>query len=110
LHPRSRREIIRQKRPKGKLATEPDETPHRIPEVTTTPATTADVAMLPVIQAKRATRQLTPGEQIVGFFAQPLEKVYFRNTPLEWSGELFLTYLIFQNFSECVRIESRDMT
>jgi transposase len=42
-----------------------DETPHLIPEVTTTPATTADFAMLPVIQAKRATRQLTPGAPLV---------------------------------------------
>ena len=31
------------------------------------------------------------GEKIIlGFFAQPLEKVYFRNTPLEWSREPFL--------------------
>lgn len=42
-----------------------DETPNRITEVTTTPATPADFAMLPAIQANLATRQLTPGEQSV---------------------------------------------
>jgi transposase len=42
-----------------------DETPHLITDVTTTPATTSDFAMLPAIQAHLATRQLTPGEQIV---------------------------------------------
>src|SRR4029450_7610807 len=42
-----------------------DETPNLITDVTTTPATTSDFAMLPVIQAKLATRQLTPGEQII---------------------------------------------
>jgi transposase len=42
-----------------------DETPHLITDVTTTPATTSDVAVLPTIQANLATRQLTPGEQLV---------------------------------------------
>jgi transposase len=41
------------------------ETPNLITDVTTTPATTSDVAMLPIIQANLATRQLTPGEQLV---------------------------------------------
>jgi transposase len=47
--------------------TEPcdDETPNLITDVTTTPATTSDVAMLPAIQANLATRQLPPGEQMV---------------------------------------------
>jgi transposase len=42
-----------------------DETPHLIPEVTTTPATTADFAVLPTMQAQLATRQLTPREPLV---------------------------------------------
>jgi transposase len=42
-----------------------DETPNLITDVTTTPATTSDFAMLPAIQANLATRQLTPGEQLV---------------------------------------------
>lgn len=42
-----------------------DETPNLITDVTTTPATTSDFAMLPTIQAQLATRQLTPREQIV---------------------------------------------
>jgi transposase len=42
-----------------------DETPHLITDVTTTPATTSDFAVLPTIQAHLATRQLTPGEQLV---------------------------------------------
>jgi transposase len=42
-----------------------DETPNLITDVTTTPATTSDFAMLPTIQAHLVTRQLTPGEQIV---------------------------------------------
>jgi transposase len=42
-----------------------DETPNLITDVTTTPATTSDFAMLPTIQAHLATRQLTPREQIV---------------------------------------------
>jgi transposase len=42
-----------------------DDTPNLITDVTTTPATTSDFAMLPGIQATLATRQLTPGEQIV---------------------------------------------
>jgi transposase len=42
-----------------------DGTPNLITEVTTTPATTSDFAMLPAMQANLATRQLTPGEQIV---------------------------------------------
>jgi transposase len=42
-----------------------DETPNLITDVTTTPATTSDFAMLPAIQANLATRQLTPGEQMV---------------------------------------------
>jgi transposase len=42
-----------------------DETPNLITDVTTTPATTSDFAVLPTIQAHLATRQLTPGEQLV---------------------------------------------
>jgi transposase len=42
-----------------------DDTPNLITDVTTTPATTADFAVLPSIQAQLATRQLTPGEQLV---------------------------------------------
>jgi transposase len=42
-----------------------DETPNLITDVTTTPATTSDFAMLPTMQAHLATRQLTPQEQIV---------------------------------------------
>jgi transposase len=42
-----------------------DETPHLITDVTTTPATTSDFAVLPTIQAHLATRQLPPGEQLV---------------------------------------------
>jgi transposase len=46
-------------------ATCDDETPNLITDVTTTPATTSDFAMLPAMQAHLATRQLTPGAQIV---------------------------------------------
>ena len=42
-----------------------DATPNLITDVTTTPATTSDFAMLPTIQAHLATRQMTPGEQLV---------------------------------------------
>ena len=42
-----------------------DETPNLITDVTTTPATTSNFAVLPTIQAHLATRQLTPGEQLV---------------------------------------------
>lgn len=42
-----------------------DETPNLITAVTTPPATTADVAVLPTIQAHLDTLQLTPGEQLV---------------------------------------------
>jgi transposase len=42
-----------------------DETPNLITDVTTTPATTSDFAGLPTIQAHLASRQLTPGEQLV---------------------------------------------
>jgi transposase len=42
-----------------------DDMPNLITDVTTTPATTSDVAMLPTIQAHLATRQLTPRKQIV---------------------------------------------
>jgi hypothetical protein len=42
-----------------------DETPNLITDVTTTPATTSDFAMLPSMQAQLATRQLTPRAQIV---------------------------------------------
>jgi transposase len=42
-----------------------DETPNRIPDVTTTPAPTSDFAMRPTSQAHLATRQLTPGAQLV---------------------------------------------
>jgi hypothetical protein len=42
-----------------------DETPNLITDVTTTPATTSDFAMLPTMQARLAARQLTPREQIV---------------------------------------------
>jgi transposase len=47
--------------------TEPcdDETPNLITDVTTTPATTSDVAVLPTMPAHLATRQLTPGAQLV---------------------------------------------
>jgi transposase len=41
------------------------ETPTLITEVTTTPATTSDCAVRPTSQAHLATRQLTPGEQMV---------------------------------------------
>jgi transposase len=46
-------------------ATCDDETPTLITDVTTTPATTSDVAMWPTMQANLATRQLTPREQLV---------------------------------------------
>ena len=42
-----------------------DETPNLITDVTTTPATTSDFAMLPTMQAQLAARQLTPRAQIV---------------------------------------------
>jgi transposase len=42
-----------------------DETPHLITAVMTTPATPADFAMLPTLQAPLATRQRTPREQLV---------------------------------------------
>jgi transposase len=42
-----------------------DETPNPITAVTTTPATTADVAVLPTIRAHLAARRLTPREQLV---------------------------------------------
>jgi transposase len=42
-----------------------DETPNLITDVLTTPATTSDIAVLPIIQANLATRQVTPREQVV---------------------------------------------
>ena len=42
-----------------------DETPHLITDVTTTPATTSDFAVLPTMQAHLAPRQMSPGEHIV---------------------------------------------
>jgi hypothetical protein len=42
-----------------------DETPNLITDVTTTPATTSDFAVLPTIQAHLAARRLTPREQLV---------------------------------------------
>lgn len=42
-----------------------DETPNLITEVTTTPATPSDCAVLPTIQANLATRQMTPREPLV---------------------------------------------
>lgn len=42
-----------------------DDSPNLITDVTTTPATTSDFAVLPTIQDHLATRQLTPAEQIV---------------------------------------------
>jgi transposase len=42
-----------------------DEPPNLITDVTTTPATTADVARLPIMQANLAARRLTPREQLV---------------------------------------------
>jgi transposase len=42
-----------------------DETPNLSPDVTTTPATTAAFAVLPTMQMHLATRQMTPGEQLV---------------------------------------------
>jgi transposase len=42
-----------------------DEAPNLITEVTTPPATPSDFAVRPTMQAKLATRQLTPGEQLV---------------------------------------------
>lgn len=42
-----------------------DETPNLITDVTTTPATTSDFAVLPTIQMHLATRHMTPGEQLV---------------------------------------------
>ena len=42
-----------------------DDTPNLITDVTTTPATTSDFTALPTGQANLASRQLTPGEQIV---------------------------------------------
>jgi transposase len=42
-----------------------DDLPNLITDVTTTPAPTADYAVLPSIQAHLADRQVTPGEQIV---------------------------------------------
>ena len=42
-----------------------DDTPHLVTDVTTTPATTTDFAVLPAIQEHLATRKLVPGEHIV---------------------------------------------
>lgn len=42
-----------------------DDTPNLITDVTTTPATTTDFAVLPHVQAQLAVRHLTPREQIV---------------------------------------------
>jgi transposase len=42
-----------------------DDAPHLITDVTTPPATTSDFTALPLVQANVASRQLTPGEQIV---------------------------------------------
>jgi transposase len=42
-----------------------DDTPNLITDVTTTPATTADSTVLPLIQEQLVARQVTPGEQIV---------------------------------------------
>lgn len=42
-----------------------DDTANLITDVTTTPATTSDFTALPTVQANLASRQLTPGEQIV---------------------------------------------
>jgi transposase len=42
-----------------------DETPNLLTDVTTTPATTTDVAVLPEIQESVAERKLTPSEHIV---------------------------------------------
>ena len=42
-----------------------DDAPNLITDVTTTPATTTDVAVLPHVQAQLAARDLIPGEQIV---------------------------------------------
>lgn len=42
-----------------------DATPNLITDVMTTPATTSDFTVLPTMQAHLASRQLTPGEQLV---------------------------------------------
>jgi transposase len=42
-----------------------DDTPHLITDVLTTPATTSDFDVLPIIQQQLAARSLTPSEQIV---------------------------------------------
>jgi transposase len=42
-----------------------EETPHLITDVLTTPATTSDFDVLPIIQQQLAARDLIPGEQIV---------------------------------------------
>jgi hypothetical protein len=45
----------------------------------------------------------------MGVFAQPLERIYFRNTPAEWLGEPFRKCLMSQHLSDYARIESPDM-
>jgi transposase len=42
-----------------------DDMPNLITDVTTTPATTSDFTALPTVQGNLASRELTPGEQIV---------------------------------------------
>jgi transposase len=42
-----------------------DDTPNLLTDVTTTPATTSDSTVLPLIQEQLGARQVTPGEQIV---------------------------------------------
>jgi hypothetical protein len=42
----------------------------------------------------------------MGFFAQALEKVYFRNRPPKWPGEFLRKPMRLNNFSDRMRIES----
>ncbi len=55
-----------------------DETPNLITDVTTTPATTSAVAVLPTMQAHLATRQRPPGEPLVDAGSVPSDHLLTR--------------------------------
>jgi hypothetical protein len=61
-------------------ATCEDDTPTLITDVTTTPATTADLTAWPTVQATRASRQLTPGAQSVDAGSVRADHVLTRRT------------------------------
>jgi transposase len=61
-------------------ATWDDETPHLITDVMTPPATTSAFARLPALQAHLATRQLTPGEQLVDAGSVTSDQLLTRRT------------------------------